>query len=121
VGGSRSEDSKLSAGGGGDKGKRRGDIDVEAEQSKLVEERNKRKSRANEGDDRFNKKTKNEEAHESKKFDVSEDDLGTFHTTHPSEVSMLSVQNDIAVKGVGRTIQWQIMLTLKISPRSRIL
>jgi pre-mRNA-processing factor SLU7 len=57
VGGPPSEDltSKLSAGA---------DIDVEAEQSKLAEER-KRKSRVNEGDDRFSKKTKNEEALEA--------------------------------------------------------
>jgi pre-mRNA-processing factor SLU7 len=81
VGGPPPEDStgKLSAGAGGDKGKqRRGEIDVEAEQSNLAEER-KRKSRVNEGDDRFSKKTKGEEVHEGKKFDVTEDDLGTCH------------------------------------------
>ena len=90
VGGPPPEDStlKLSAGAGGDKGKQRmGDIDVEAEQGKLADER-KRKSRVNEGDDRFSKKTKGEEVLESKKFDVSEDDLGTCHqfskTSHPS-------------------------------------
>ena len=79
VGGPPPEDSglKLSAGAGGDKGKqKRGDIDVEEEQSKLAEER-KRKSRVNEGDDRFSKKTKSEEVLESKRFDVSEVDLGT--------------------------------------------
>lgn len=96
VGGPPPEDStKLSAGAGGDKGKqRRGDIDVEAEQGKLAEER-KRKSRVNEGDDRFSKKTKNEETLESKKFDVTEVDLGTFlqfvNTIHPSQVSSLSI------------------------------
>jgi pre-mRNA-processing factor SLU7 len=63
--------------GGGDKGKqRRTSIDVEAEQSKLAEER-KRKERANDGDDRFSKKSRNEEALEGKKFDVTEDELGT--------------------------------------------
>jgi pre-mRNA-processing factor SLU7 len=64
AGGPPPEDStsKLSAGAGGDNGKqRRGDIDVEVEQSKLPEE-HKRKSRVNEGDDRFSKKTKHEEA-----------------------------------------------------------
>jgi pre-mRNA-processing factor SLU7 len=86
---------KLSAGAGGDKGKqRRGDIDVEAEQNNLAEER-KRKSRVNEGDDRFSKKTKGEEVLESKKFDVSEDDLGTclqfVNVTHSSQVSTLSI------------------------------
>ena len=64
-----------------------GDIDVEAEQGKLADER-KRKSRVNEGDDRFSKKTKGEEVLESKRFDVSEDDLGTCHQflthLHPS-------------------------------------
>jgi hypothetical protein len=77
--GSQPEDSTSKAppeGGDGDKGKqRKTDVDVEAEQSKLSEER-KRKGRVNEGDERFNKKSKNEEATESKKFDVSEDELG---------------------------------------------
>ena len=50
-------------------------MDVEEEQSKLTEER-KRKARANDGDDRFSKKSKAEEGVESKKFDVSEDELG---------------------------------------------
>ena len=87
VGGPPPEDSKLSVGAGGDKGKqRRGDIDVEAEQNNLAEER-KRKSRVNEGDDRFSKKTKGEEVHEGKKFDVTEDDLGTCHQlTHRIKV-----------------------------------
>ncbi|KAH9992611.1 pre-mRNA-splicing factor SLU7 [Russula vinacea] len=68
----------LPEGGGGNKGKqRKTDIDVEAEQSKLAEER-KRKGRVNEGDDRFSKKSKNEEAAESKKFDVSEDELERY-------------------------------------------
>ena len=92
MGGPPPEDSAPKSSAGGDKGKQgRGDIDVEMEQSRLAEER-KRKSRVNEGDDRFSKKTKNEE---SKKFDVSEDDLGTFHqlvnTTHLSLVSTLSI------------------------------
>ncbi len=65
-------------GGDWDKGKQRKiDVDVEGEQSKLSEER-KRRARANDGDERFSKKSKNEEAVDSKKFDVSEDDLGTF-------------------------------------------
>jgi pre-mRNA-processing factor SLU7 len=63
---------------GGNKGKqRKTDIDVEDEQSKLAEER-KRKGRTNDGDERFSKKSKNEEAAEGKKFDVTEDELGTF-------------------------------------------
>jgi pre-mRNA-processing factor SLU7 len=63
-------------GGGGDKGKqRKADVDVEAEQNKLSDER-KRRARANDGDERFSKKSKNEEAAEGKKFDVSEDELG---------------------------------------------
>lgn len=97
VGGPPPEDStsKLSIETSGDKGKeRRGDIDVEAAQSNLAEER-KRKSRINEGDDRFSKKTKSEEALEGKRFDVSEVDLGTFHesvnTAHPSHVSTFSL------------------------------
>ena len=54
-------------GGSGDKGKqRKTDVDVEAEQGKLSDER-KRRARANDGDDRFSKKSKNEEAAESKK------------------------------------------------------
>jgi hypothetical protein len=51
------------------------DMDVEEEQSKLSEER-KRKARATDGDERFHKKSKAEEVLESKKFDVTEDDLG---------------------------------------------
>jgi pre-mRNA-processing factor SLU7 len=76
----QSEDvaSKSLEGGGGNKGKqRKTDIDVEEEQSKLAEER-KRKGRANEGDDRFSKKSKNEEAAESKKFDMTEDELERY-------------------------------------------
>ncbi|KAF8502257.1 pre-mRNA-splicing factor SLU7 [Russula emetica] len=79
--GSQLEDSTSKSppeGGGGDKGKQwKTDVDVEAEQSKLSEER-KRKERVNEGDERFSKKSKNEEAAESKKFDVSEDDLERY-------------------------------------------
>ncbi|KAI0297192.1 Pre-mRNA splicing Prp18-interacting factor-domain-containing protein [Russula brevipes] len=64
--------------GGGDKERqRRTNVDVEAEQGKLAEER-KRKERANDGDDRFSKKSKNEEALESKKFDVTEDELEKY-------------------------------------------
>jgi pre-mRNA-processing factor SLU7 len=64
--------------GGGNKGKQqKSDIDVEEEQSKLAQER-KRKARATEGDDRFSKKSKDEEGAESKKFDVSEDELGAL-------------------------------------------
>jgi pre-mRNA-processing factor SLU7 len=77
--GSRSEDSTLKSApeDGGDKGKqRKTDIDVEAEQSKLADER-KRKARAIDGDDRFTKKSKNEEAVESQKFDVTGVELGT--------------------------------------------
>ena len=77
--GPRPEDStSRSPEGGGDKGKqRKTDIDVEAEQSKLAQER-KRKARVNEGDDRFSKKSKDEESVESKKCDVTEDELGAF-------------------------------------------
>jgi len=64
--------------GGGDKERqRRTNVEVEAEQGKLAEER-KRKERANDGDDRFSKKSKNEEALESKKFDVTEDELEKY-------------------------------------------
>ena len=77
---SQPEDStSISApeGGSGNKGKqRKTDIDVEAEQGRLAEER-KRKGKVNEGDERFSKKSKTEEAAESKKFDVTEDELGT--------------------------------------------
>jgi hypothetical protein len=121
VGGPPPEDSslKLSTGAGGDKGKqRRGDIDVEAEQNNLAEER-KRKSRVNEGDDRFSKKTKSEEVTESKKFDVTEDDLGTYpqfvNVTHRIKSQHYPLQNDIDVKGAEWTIQWQTMLTLTIN------
>ena len=76
-GGQQAEDLAPPEGGGGNKGKqRKTEVDVEAEQGKLAEER-KRKGRVNEGDDRFSKKSKNEEAAESKKFDVTEDELGT--------------------------------------------
>jgi len=77
--GPRPEDStSTSPEGGGDKEKqRKTDIDVEAEQSKLAQER-KRKARVNEGDDRFSKKSKDEESAESKKCDVTEDELGTL-------------------------------------------
>jgi hypothetical protein len=67
---------KSSLEGGGNKGKqRRTNIDVKAEQNKLAEER-KRKERANGGDDRFSKKSKNEDALEGKMFDVTDDELG---------------------------------------------
>lgn len=89
-----------------DKGKqRKTDIDVEAEQSRLSEER-KRKAKTNEGDERFNKKSKAEEAVESKKFDVTEEELGT-------EINIAKVksnkflQRDFGVKGIGWRIQWR--------------
>ena len=99
-------------GGGGDKGKqRKTDIDVEAEQSKLSEER-KRKGRVNEGDDRFTKKSKNEEAAESKKFDVSEDELGTDFVQDC--VGMMNAnectQRDTVVRGVVWRTRWRTML-----------
>jgi len=77
--GARPEDStSRSPEGGGDKGKqRKTDIDVEEEQGKLAQER-KRKARVNEGDDRFSKKSKDEEGVEGKKFDVTEDELGAL-------------------------------------------
>ena len=89
-----------------DKGKqRKTDIDVEAEQGRLSEER-KRKAKTNEGDERFNKKSKAEEAVESKKFDVTEEELGT-------EINIAKVksnkflQRDFGVKGIGWRIQWR--------------
>jgi hypothetical protein len=99
-------------GDGGDKGKqRKTDVDVEAEQSKLTEER-KRKGRANDGDDRFSKKSKNEEAAESKKFDVSEDELGMDFVQDC--VGMVDAdectQRDTVVRGVGWRTRWRIML-----------
>jgi hypothetical protein len=99
-------------GGGGDKGKqRRTDVDVEAEQSKLSEER-KRKGRVNEGDDRFSKKSKNEEAVESKKFDVSEDELGMDFVQDcvGKENANECTQRDTVVRGVGWKTRWQTML-----------
>ncbi|KAI0266861.1 Pre-mRNA splicing Prp18-interacting factor-domain-containing protein [Gloeopeniophorella convolvens] len=66
------------ADGSGDKGKRKQmDIDIDAAQNNLAEER-KRKSRANEGDDRFSKKSKADESLEGKKFDVTEDELERY-------------------------------------------
>ncbi len=115
--GSRPEDSTpRSPDGGRDKGKQgKTDIDVEAEQSKLAEER-KRKARANEGDDRFSKKSKNEEAVESKKFDVTGDDLGTvFVLVHVSmEKANDWIQRDIVVRGVGWKTRWPTMSIAKM-------
>jgi hypothetical protein len=107
--------SKPPSSGGMDKGKqRKTDIDVEAEQSRLSEER-KRKAKTNEGDDRFNKKSKAEEAVESKKFDVTEEELGT-------EVVLIDIakvksnkflQRDFGVKGIGWRIQWRTTLIIR--------
>jgi pre-mRNA-processing factor SLU7 len=99
-------------GGGGDKGRqRKTDIDVEAEQSKLSDER-KRKERVNEGDERFSKKSKNEEAVESKKFDVSEDELGMDFVQ--DYVGMVNTnertQRNTVVRGVGWRTRWRTML-----------
>ena len=99
-------------GGGGDKGKqRKTDVDVEAEQSKLSEER-KRKGRVNEGADRFSKKSKNEEAAECKQFDVSEDDLGMdfVHDCVDMVNANECTQKDTVVRGVGWRTRWQTML-----------
>jgi hypothetical protein len=101
-------------GGSGDKGKqRKTDVDVDAEQSKLSEER-KRKGRANEGDERFSKKSKNEEAVESKKFDVSEDELGTDFVQDC--VGMMNAnectQRDTVVRGTGWRTRWRTMLIM---------
>lgn len=96
---------------GGNKGKqRKTDIDVEEEQSKLSEER-KRKARANEGDDRFSKKSRDEEAVENKKFDVTEDELGTvFIQVHVSiEKTNEWIQRDIVARGVGWKTRWPTM------------
>jgi hypothetical protein len=99
-------------GGSGDKGKQwKTDVDVEAEQSKLSEER-KRKGRVNEGDERFSKKSKNEEAAESKKMDVSEDELGMDFVQDC--VGMVNAnectQRDTVVRGVGWRTRWRTML-----------
>jgi pre-mRNA-processing factor SLU7 len=100
--------SKPPAGGDGDKGKQRTDIDVEEAQSKLSEER-KRKARVNDGDNRFNKKSKAEEGLESKKFDVTEGELGTeLVRINTSDVrSNKWLQRDTVVKGIGWKIQWR--------------
>ena len=105
----------LPEGGGGNKGKqRKTDIDVEAEQSKLAEER-KRKGRVNEGDDRFSKKSKNEEAAESKKFDVSEDELGTIvHDSVGIAKTNKWTQRDTAVRGAGWRTRWPTTLIVSI-------
>lgn len=113
--GSQPEDSTSKApreGGDSDKGKqRKTDVDVEAEQNKLSEER-KRKGRVNEGDERFNKKSKNEEAAESKKFDVSEDELGMDFVQDC--VGMVNAnecpQRDTVVRGVGWRTRCRTML-----------
>jgi flagellar motor protein MotB len=116
--GSPSEDSiSRSPEGGGDRGKQqKTDVDVEAEQSKLSEER-KRKARANEGDDRFSKRSKAEEAVESKKFDVTEDELGTvFVQVHVSiEKTNEWIQSDTVARGVGMTTRWPAMSMAEIS------
>jgi pre-mRNA-processing factor SLU7 len=98
--------------GGGDNGKqRKTGINVEAEQSKLSDER-KRKARANDGDERFSKKSKDEEAAESKKFDVSEDELGMDFVQ--DGVGMVNAneytQRDTAVRGVEWRIRWRTTL-----------
>jgi len=121
--GSRPEDSTpRSPDGGRDKGKQgKADIDVEAEQSKLAEER-KRKARVNEGDDRFSKKSKNEEAVESKKFDVTGDDLGTvFALVHVGvEKANDWIQRDIVVRGVGWKTRWRTMWIARMCSRYSI-
>jgi hypothetical protein len=102
--------------GGGDKGKqRKTDIDVEAEQSKLAQER-KRKARANEGDDRFSKKSKDEEGVEGKKFDVTEDELGTSFVQIKIGIEKTDerLQRDIVVIGAGVKTRWPTMLILEI-------
>ena len=115
-GDSQPEDSiskSLSEGGSGDKGKqRKTEIDVEAEQDKLAEER-KRKGRVNEGDDRFSKKSKNEEAVESKKFDVTEDELGMEFVQDSIDMVKANewTQSDTVVTGDGWRIRWRIILT----------
>ena len=107
------EDStSKSSPGGGDKGKqRKTDVDVGAEQGKLSDER-KRRARANEGDERFSKKSKNEEAVESKKFDVSEDELGMDFVQDC--VGMVNAnectQRDTVVRRVGWRTRWRTML-----------
>jgi pre-mRNA-processing factor SLU7 len=109
------EDSTLKSspgGGGDDKGKqRKTDVDVEAEQGKLSDER-KRRARAGDGDERFSKKSKTEEAAESKKFDVSEDELGMDFVQDC--VGMVNAnectQRDTVVRRVGWRTRWQIML-----------
>jgi ribosomal protein S8E len=113
--GHQPEDLAPTEGGGGNKGKqRKTDIDVEDEQSKLAEER-KRKGRANDGDDRFSKKSKNEEAAESKKFDVTEDELGTFVQDCVGVVKTNEwTQRDIVVRGVGWRTRWLTMLRARI-------
>jgi pre-mRNA-processing factor SLU7 len=117
TGSSRPEDSTpRSPETGRDKGKqRKTDIDVETEQSKLSDER-KRKARANEGDDRFSKRSKDEEAVESKKFDVSEDELGTeFIQAHVDiEKTDEWIQSDSVVRGVGWKTQWPTMWIAEI-------
>ena len=102
-------------GGSGDKGKqRKSDVDVEAEQGKLSDER-KRRARANDGDERFSKKSKNEEAAESKKFDVSEDELGMdFVQVCVGIVNANEcTQRDTVVRGVGWRTRWRTMLTVE--------
>ena len=98
-------------GGSGNKGKqRKTEIDVEAEQGKLAEER-KRKGKVNEGDERFSKKSKTEEAAESKKFDVTEDELGAEF--FQDSIDMLKAnewtQRDTVARGVGWRTRWRTM------------
>ncbi len=103
--------------GGGDKGRqRKADIDVDAEQSKLAQER-KRKARANEGDDRFSKKSKDEEGVEGKKFDVTEDELGALFVQIKVGVEKTNewLQRDIVAIGVGVKTRWRTMLILTCS------
>jgi hypothetical protein len=102
---------------GGDKGKqRKTDINVEAEQSKLSEER-KRKARVNEGDDRFSKRSKDEEAAESKKFDVTEDELGTVFVQSLIGIGKTNerIQRDIVAGGIGWKTRWPTMSMVEIS------
>ena len=113
-GGPPPEDStskSLSESGGGDRGKQqKTDVDVDAEQSKLSDER-KRRARATDGDERFSKKSKNEEAAESKKFDVSEDELGMDFISFKLVLVNANgcTQRDTVVRGVGWRTRWQTM------------
>jgi pre-mRNA-processing factor SLU7 len=83
-------------GGRKDKGKGKGkqkDLDASQLADSIAEDR-KRKSRVDEGDGRFNKKSRGEDEADAKSFDVTEAELGTSIFFIAAFCSLTLVQSD---------------------------